>query len=207
VADILAAAERFVSGTVPSGGRGLVLRAGRLDPRLRLPRCDRALEGYLPPGGQVGARTLVGVRCAGSRPWKVYVPVDVLEPRTVLVARRSLAPGHTLTAEDLVAEERDVSRLPNGYVEDPEQLVGRRLERRVAAGTVISPGMLEETVLVKRGQTVTLVVQGGSLLIRSAGLALADGSLDERIRVRNLASDRIVEGVVRSEQEVEVLVR
>lgn len=207
VGDIVAAAEAFLRDRFRGTRQGLVPRAGTLDPRLALPECDRALEGYLPPGGKIGSRTVVGVRCTGARPWKVYVPVDVLEPRPVLVARRSLPPGHELGADDLALEERDVSRLVGGYLEDPGKAVGRRLGRAVAAGAVLAPGALEETLLVRRGQSVTLVVRQGALAIRMAGLALADGVEDERIRVRNTASDRIVEGIVRSRQEVEVLVR
>lgn len=207
VADIVAEAEAFVRQRLATAGRELVARAGSLDPRLSLARCDRALEGYLPPGGRIDSRTLVGVRCTGSRPWKVYVPVDVLEPRAVLVARRALPPGHVLAAGDLVAEERDVSRLTGGYVEHPREILGRRLEHQVTAGTVIAPRMLEETILVRRGQSVTLVVQNDALAIRTRGIALADGVENQRIRVKNMTSERIVEGLVRSSEEIEVLVR
>ncbi|MGH8206402.1 MAG: flagella basal body P-ring formation protein FlgA [Steroidobacteraceae bacterium] len=36
-----------------------------------------------------------------------------------------------------------------------------------------------------------------------AGIALADGRIDDSIHVRNLSSERIVEGIVRSDGEVE----
>lgn len=206
VGDIVSAAEGYLEARLAGHASGLVTRAGQLDPRLGLPRCDRALEGFLPAGGRIGRRTVVGVRCPGSRPWKVYVPVDVQEPRTVLVVRRSLPRGHVLTAADLGPEERDVSRLARGYLADATNAIGRRLDRRVLAGDVLEPSMLEEELLVQRGQSVTLVVESDALSVRMAGLALADGTRGERIRVRNLASDRVVEGVVRSAEQVEVLV-
>lgn len=206
VGDIVSAAESYLAARLAGHASGLVPRAGQLDPRLGLPRCDRALEGFLPSGGRIGRRTVVGVRCSGGRPWKVYVPVDVQEPRTVLVVRRTLPRGHVLTAADFTTEERDVSRLARGYLADSGSAIGRRLDRRVMAGDVLEPSMLEEELLVQRGQSVTLVVQSDALSVRMAGLALADGTRGERIRVRNLASERVVEGVVRSPEEVEVLV-
>ena len=49
------------------------IAVGNLDSRLSLARCDRALQGYLPPGGQLIGNVSVGVRCDGSHPWKMYV--------------------------------------------------------------------------------------------------------------------------------------
>jgi flagella basal body P-ring formation protein FlgA len=43
--------------------------------------------------------------------------------------------------------------------------------------------------------------------IRMAGEALGAAALGQRVRVKNLSSDRVVEGVVRSDQVVEVLLR
>jgi flagella basal body P-ring formation protein FlgA len=135
------------------------------------------------------------------------VPVEVVEMRTVQVAGRSLPRGHRLVAADLVAEQHDVSRLVGGYVTVPEDLVGHRLKRPVQSGTPLAPSMLDKEILIERGQSVTLVVQDDALQIRMTGIALMDGSLDERIRVENTTSERIVEGIVRSPQQVEVLVQ
>ncbi len=207
VEGIARAAEGFLEQRIAGTARQLVPQAGRLDPRLDLPRCDQPLEGFLPPGAKVDSRTVVGVRCRGSRPWKVYVPVNVTEPRPVLVAVRALPRDHVLSAEDLVVEERDVARLLGGYVADAGRLVGRRLKRPVTSGSVLTPSMIEEQTIVQRGQAVTLVVRSGGFNVAMAGVALADGVQGERIRVRNVTSDRVVEGLVRSPQQVEVLVR
>jgi len=54
---------------------------------------------------------------------------------------------------------------------------------------------------------VTLRAQTNALQIRVAGKALMDGALGQRIRVQNTASGRVVEGLVRSAELVEVLVQ
>jgi flagella basal body P-ring formation protein FlgA len=74
------------------------------------------------------------------------------------------------------------------------------------AGRVVTPAMLEAEIVIERGQTVTLVVEGDGLNISMAGRALMDGAVDQRIRVENAGSGRVVEGLVRSPQVVEVLV-
>ena len=207
VSEITQAAEDYLERRIAKTDRRVTPQAGKLDPRLRLARCDRPLEGFLRTGTEIGSRTVIGVRCSGSSPWKVYVPVDLVEMRPVLVARQALPRGHLLTADDLVPEKRDVSRLSGGFISSSDTAVGRRLKRQLVSGAVLSSSMLETQVVVRRGQSVTLVVRNDALNIRMAGKALMDGAVDQRIRVENTASRRIVEGFVRSPEYVEVLVR
>lgn len=207
VETITRAAQEFLEHRIAETDRHVQPRAGKLDPRLKLARCDRPLQGFLRDGEEIGARTVVGVRCSGSIPWKVYVPVDLVEMRPVLVARQALPRGHVLAEADLVLEERDVSRLAGGFVTSSDSVAGQRLKRQLVSGSVLSPSMLETRVMVKRGQSVTLVVRNDKLNIRMAGTALMDGAVDQRIRVENTVSRRVVEGFVRSPEYVEVLVR
>jgi hypothetical protein len=65
--------------------------------------------------------------------------------------------------------------------------------------------MLQIKTDIRRGQTVTLTVGDGQFAIRTRGTALMDGAVNQRIRVKNTQSGRIVEGIVRSREQVEVL--
>ena len=206
VSDIAAAAENYLRQQVGPTARRTAVRAGPLDVRLKLARCDQPLQAFLRRGARVSARTIVGVRCSGSRPWKVYVPVDVIVTAKVFVANRTLPRGHLLTPEDLRAEERDVTRMVSGYITEPARVVGQRLKTQLLSGRVITPSMLAADKIVTRGQTVTLVVNNGGVAIRMTGKALSDGALNQRIRVENLNSGRIVEGIVRSRENVEILI-
>lgn len=204
--EITATAEAFLKARIGDSAARTTVQAGNLDSRHRLAYCSVPLVSFLRRGAEVKARTIVGVRCNGAKPWKVYVPVDVIVTETVLVAKRSLPRGHILTADDLVAEQRDVSRLISGYVSDPRQLLRQRLKTQLIAGKVLTPAMLQADVVIRRGQTVTLTVGSGSFAIRMSGTALMDGALNQRIRVENSHSGRVIEGFVRSQEHVEVLV-
>ena len=203
---IAAAAEDYIRERVGPRARKTAVKAGVLDSRHRLAHCGKPLEPFLRRGTEISYRTIVGVRCSGAKPWKVYLPVEVVVTDTTYVASRTLPRGHRLTAEDLVAEERDVSRLPTGYIASPEQFLGARLKTQLIAGRLLTPAMLEADIAVRRGQMVTLTVSNGGINIQMSGKALMDGALDQRIRVENTTSGRIVEGIVRSREHVEVLV-
>ena len=203
---IRTAALAQVRGELARDGVQREVDVAPLDARLRLAACDVPLTAFTPPGARRGANGTVGVRCTSPQ-WKVYLSVRVSSRDGVLVATRPLARDAVLTAADLALVERDVGTLGQGYLSDAAQLAGMRLRRPVAAGAVLTPSMLAAVPLVTRGQQVTLEAGAESMYIRMAGEALGEAALGQRVRVKNLSSERVVEGVVRSDQVVEVLLR
>lgn len=203
---IAATAEAYLNGRTGDGDPRVTLKAGQLDPRLNLARCSQPLEGFLRAGTEIRTRTIVGVRCSGDTPWKVYVPVDVIVMDSVLVTTRSLPGGQVPGPDDVRVEIRDVSRMVSGYLSSTDELAGQRLKSQVHAGRAITPAMLQAEMVIRRGQTVTLLVSDARVNIRMSGKALTDGAVNQRIRVENAVSKRIVEGLVRSPEHVEILV-
>ena len=123
VKDITAAAENYLKLSIGSSDDRIVPTAGYLDPRLQLPRCTAALDPYLRPGTKLSGRTIVGVRCTGSRPWKVYLPVYVAVMETVLITNSSMPRGYLIQPEDVEIATRDVSGLVGGYLSQPDDIL------------------------------------------------------------------------------------
>ena len=205
---IRAAAERAVraqSNVNPTdGGVTLTLQVAPLDPRLHVAACDRALSGFVTNTGQVRAQTTVGVRCEGSVRWTVYASVSVESQTTVLIARHAMPRDTELSAADFTIEARRVPGLASAYVSEPAALARQRLGRAISAGDPLTVALLAPANLVHRGQQVVLLAHAGGLEVRMAGVALADGRASERIKVQNQSSQRIVEGVVLSSNEIEI---
>ena len=198
-------AEGFIAGIVQaSHGSEPEVRAGALDSRLRLARCDSALEAFQANGSSMLGNTTVGVRCNGSTAWTLYVPVNVSLYGDVVVAARPLARNHLLTASDLKLARRDLAQLHAGYYSHIDQLVGKQAGRNIALDTAISTLQVKEPLTVKRGQRVKLVATAGGLEVRMAGEAMANGTTGERIKVRNLSSKRIIDGIIKSATTVQV---
>ncbi|MGH8612058.1 MAG: flagellar basal body P-ring formation chaperone FlgA [Gammaproteobacteria bacterium] len=183
--------------------KALTIQVGALDDRLRLPRCEAPIEAFRPPGAKTIGGTAIGVRCAGS--WKIYVPARVGLQKEVLVASQSMARGELLDPEELRLEKRDVSVLLQGYTDSDARILGHRLKRPVRTGEVITPGMVEEEKIVRRGQQVTILASVNGIEVRMAGEALSDGVRDQAIKVRNVSSKRVVEGTVTGLGVVEII--
>lgn len=172
------------------------VEVGRLDERLRLPACGMALEivagGERPAAGAV----TVGVRCAGERPWALYVPARVAVFGPVAVLTRPVARGAPIEAGDIEIVRRDLAGLSRGYLDTAEAVVGKVARQPLAAGQVLQTSQILPPKLIHRGQQVTLSVTTAGFEVSVAGSALADGVLGQRIRVRNERSQKVVEGEV-----------
>ncbi len=203
-AAIREAAEAAAQKAVP--GPAAVV-ADSPDPRLRLPECPEPLTATVPANGVRSARFTAEVRCDGSSPWRLYLPVRVTSIRPVVVASRALARDTVLAPGDVRLAESAPGSLPAGALHDTGLAVGRRLRRPADEGQALTASLLVAPTLVRRGQEVTVEAQAGGLQVRMAGVAQGDGALGDIIEVENGASGRIVQAVVRSAKSVEVLLR
>jgi flagella basal body P-ring formation protein FlgA len=180
------------------------IRFNPLDTRLRLPKCEKALDAFLPGGAQLTGTLSVGVRCSGARPWTVYQRATVRLFAKMLVASRYLAKGTTLSADDVKIERREVSMALGSYETAPENVIGKQLQGPLTAGMIIAPQRLRTIPPIRQGETVVLISRQSGMEIKSSGVALSDAQLGQRVRVRNEASKRVVEGTVLADHQVEV---
>jgi len=161
------------------------------------------LEPFLPTGARLWGRTTVGVRCAGERPWTVYLQAKVAVQATYYVAARQITPGEPLTAADLVARDGDLTVLPLAVITDPAQAVGATALARIAAGLPLRQDMLKSAASVSAGQSVRVVAAGPGFTISAEGSALANAAPGQSVRVR-MAAGQIVTAIVKDAGTVEI---
>lgn len=205
IAQLEASAEAEARQLFPALTDKQRLQVGPIQPRLQLTRCDNAVKSGRASGIQVPGRALIELRCEGRTPWHLYVPVKVVGTTTVVLAAHALVSGTVLAVKDLTVEQRDMVGLPPGYLDDPETAIGLTAGRAIAGGAVLTNQQLLGAQAVQRGQSVTLVANAGGISVRMAGKALSDGLVNQRVRVENLSSGKVVEGIARSAQVVEII--
>jgi flagella basal body P-ring formation protein FlgA len=178
---------------------------GPVQPRLQLARCGKPVRGDRATGIQVAGRVLIELSCDGPVPWHLYVPARVAGTTPVVVAAHALVAGSVLTLKDVTVEQHDLVGLPTGYLDDPAIAVGLTAARAIAGGALLTNQQLLGTQAVQRGQTVTLVADAGGISVRMPGRALSDGLINQRVKVENISSGKVVEGIARSAQVVEII--
>jgi flagellar basal body P-ring formation protein FlgA len=177
---------------------------GPIEPRLELERCQLPVRSVA-SAHHMRDRLTVELRCQNTKPWHIYVPVRIVGTSPVAVAAHAIVVGSVLTLKDLRVEEHDISELPLGYLDDPAIAVGLTASRPIAGGAYLTNQQLVAAKAVQRGQSVTLIADAGGMSVRMAGKAMSDGLVNQRVRVQNLSSGKIVEGIARSEQVVEII--
>lgn len=202
LASIRAAAQHYVRAQF-GGHAEISTIGGALDPRLRLTRCTSPLKADAPRGFR-GGRGAVRVRCEGSKPWKLFVPVTLSRQVPVVVARRGLPAGTVISSADLAVEERAEALLPSNFLSDPAALEGLTTRRAVPQGGALTNRLVQLGRLVRRGQRVFLVTEGVGVFVKSDGIAMADAGRNQRLAVKTRAG-RVVEGIVRDADTVAVL--
>lgn len=185
-------------------GEEAEIKTSKLDSRLKLKKCSKYLQAYMPKGSRTTGRTTVGVKCTGKQNWSLNVPVTVSIFKNVLAASRQLQKDTMLTRNDMKSVKQDIADLPYGYYENMDRVIGMKLKRRVQSGDVITPSVVKKPRIVSRGQKITILAQSQGIVVRMMGEALEHGAAGERIRVVNLKSRKKLEGIVTTSGEVKV---
>ena len=178
---------------------------GPIESNLQLERCRQSVTASLASAHHMQDRATLELRCQNAKPWHIYVQVRIIGTSSVAVAAHAIVLGSVLTAKDMRVEQHDISELPPGFLDDPAIAVGLTASRPIAGGAFLTNQQLVAARAVQRGQSVTLVADAGGMSVRMAGKALSDGLINQRVRVENLSSGKIVEGIARSEQIVEII--
>jgi flagella basal body P-ring formation protein FlgA len=180
---------------------------GPIDSNLEVPKCSQLIRPIVASPHHMKDRVTIELRCADAKLWHIYVPVRVIGTSPVAVAVHAIVQGTPIKAGDLRVEEHDISELPLGYLDDPGIAVGLTASRPIATGAFMTNQLLVAGKAVQRGQSVTLVADTGGMSIRMAGRAMSDGMVNQRVKVQNLSSGKVVEGIARSEQVVEIILQ
>jgi len=180
---------------------------GPIEAHLQQEKCSQPIRPAVASQQHMKDRVTIELRCQDPKPWHIYVPVRIVGTSSAAVAVHAIVAGTLIKAADLKTEEHDISELPLGFLDDPAIAVGLTASRPIAGGAYITNQQLVAAKAVQRGQSVTLIADLGGMSVRTAGRALSDGLMNQRVKVQNLSSGKIVEGIARSEQTVEIILQ
>jgi len=181
----------------PDGGPYALVPLTRLGD-LRIPAGALELvaqvQGELSPQGMVGATVTVAV---DGRSYQT-IPLSFRVGRygSVAVAARALESKAVLGPGDWQIERRPATEIPAGAL--PAIPDGADLEavRPIKAGEALTPTLVRQRILVRRGELVTLVLEGPGFRITTQGLAVTDARRGDSVRVLNPTSKRETLGKV-----------
>ncbi len=191
-------AEVYLEDVVGSPVKIIEVEAGRSLSRLHAPFHVLRHTG----GWQRGETSLMVAGEDGRTAWvKVRFGIEA----TLVAASHEIKRERVLSQGDLLLKRgifapKDVL----SAVTDPNQVIGMTAKRRIPAGSIITPRMVKQTILVKRGDLVTVSVEAGDIVILAKAKALRSGALGDEITVQNIATGRSFSGTVAGRDRVVV---
>ena len=169
------------------------VKAGTIDERLPLSRCEDALTISLPARMEIRRNTTVYLKCEGEKSWDLYLPVRVSIQKPYVTVAVPVAKGDILSEPMLTLAYQDQTLIRGDYLTDPTALIGVRSKRELKPG---QPIRLTQVCVVCKGDQVTLSAENSSMQIKTMARALQDGSFGDMIRLVNTRSGRTVHGQV-----------
>lgn len=117
-----------------------------------------------------------------QRTVRISARVQLVTP--IVAAVRPLNVGAFVRPDDVRLEERIFETAEAIGVRDPALVVGQQVKRFVAPGGMVRCGDVRVADMVTRAQPVTVMVGGGAVAVRAAGVALDHGGFGDVVRVR-----------------------
>ncbi|KEQ05804.1 MULTISPECIES: flagellar basal body P-ring formation chaperone FlgA [Pseudorhizobium] len=129
------------------------------------------------------------------------------EMGTAVIPKQIIYPGEEISAG--VVEEVEVTnpKLAGEYARSINEVTGMVSTRTLLPGRTILLSGLRAPYAVRRGSSVRLGFNIGSMTISAAGTPLQDASIGDIVRVRNNDSGIIVSGTVMADGTIQVMSR
>ena len=119
----------------------------------------------------------------------------------LIILRNNLKKGEVIQKHDLKFDYKTNS-VGNGFFENFDKLVGRKIKQNLSKGQVIKIRHLEENFMVSEGQSIIIFSDLHGINVRMQGNALENGHFNELIKVKNISSGKIVQGRVVNEKKI-----
>lgn len=182
-------AKEYLLTQFPSTDTNKVrISVARLDPRIAIKSCNIPLTANIPEKNN--ARNVnVKISCAESKPWKIYISAKIEITKAVLIARDTISKGDKLDQDNVVLSFISINRLRGEKLTDTRIVYGAKAKRRIAKGKTISKSSI---CLVCKGDFVTIIASSATFSIKTRGVALSSGNINEQIRVKNTRSNKVI---------------
>lgn len=136
---------------------------------------------------------------------KRTVTADVKVFDRVVMSRRSLNKGYQLREDDIYTTLMDIRSIPKGAVRDGDSITGRELTRPIPANTPLVDKLVSETPMLRKGHRVMLKIEAPGLNISTIGEMKESSYVGNYVKVVNIASKKIITGLLIDENTVKVV--
>lgn len=176
-------------------GMRLVIANTPLTSTSKLAPCPTKIKAS---GGNTSklSRQQLTLECAGTKGWPIKVSSDLQVLLPVVISTAVINRGETIQRNQLQTQETDIARIQRGFYHRLDQITGMGAKRRIRANQILSPDLIDQPQLIKRGEKIKIIANRDGISASMPGEALEKGGEGEVIRVKNLSSGKTIEAKV-----------
>ncbi len=145
---------------------------------------------------------LVELESAGTVKERGQVRLRVKKYAEVLVAAERLKRHEELAAEKLEMKRMEVTSLRERPVCSFDVVYGHRLKRNLSKGRILMTGAIEPVPDIEVGREVSIIYASDLYTVTAPGRVLQSGSVGQLIRVKNMASGKVIKARVADRKSV-----
>jgi flagella basal body P-ring formation protein FlgA len=135
---------------------------------------------------------------------RTSIPVYIEVWQDVVLTAKPIGKNQPITAGDLQVKRMNLARVPSKAVFQPDQVIGKRANRTIAANTVLRSDRVHEPLMIRKGDIVQVLAESKVLRITTQALARENGTFGDNIEVVNLKSKKKIFAQVVDAQTVKV---
>lgn len=132
----------------------------------------------------------------------LYIPFRSIRRTKIFVLNHNGKKGDVIRSGSVTARETQFNENKPGYPSTLDDIAGRTLKKDVPEGTVISYSIIDDPVVIHKGEIIDIVAENKKLSVQTKGKALEKGRMGDSIRVKNMSSDREIVGRVVSGDKI-----
>lgn len=164
------------------------ISVAHLDPRIVIKPCSVPLIANIPEKNNT-RNVNIKISCDESISWKIYLSAKVEITKAILIARNTISKGDILDESNVELAYIPINKIRGDKSTDTLAIFGAKAKKRIAQGRAISK---KSICLVCKGDVVTIIASSKSFNIKTQGVALSSGNINEQIRVKNTRSNKVI---------------
>lgn len=174
------------------------ISVAELDPRIKIKPCNIPLTANIPEKNN-SINVNIKISCNESTSWQIYLSAKVEITKAVFIAKKTIIKGERLDEDNVELAYVAANRLRGSKLTDETIVFGAKAKRRIAQGRAINKRSI---CLVCKGDVVTIIAASDNFSIKTRGIALSSGNINEQIRIENSRSERVITGRVKTINQV-----
>lgn len=191
------------AGLDPDSQVDLPAYSGLIVPAEGQTRLEVAQMDHEPLTGHFTA--LLEITTDEAAPVHARVSGQVIEMQDAVTVTRRIAPGAVIEASDVETRRLRKTQLHGEAAQTLAEVVGFAVKRPVIPGQPILLADLEHPMMVRKGASVLMQLDGPGLSLTGQGVASESGALGERIHVVNTTSHAVLEAEIIGQARVRIM--